>query len=148
SAGGGQLWSPKPMRAEVTTTRLDVTRPIGRDHPSRSSVEEPPMILPARPLRLRSGHFASAYLKASLLALAGAAIAALILWWQGGAVRRTLHDGALWKTGVVADGGYVKGRETSHDFIVNSYDLDVEYTDQDGRAHHEKLEFETLFGSA
>ena len=39
---------------------------------------------------------------------------------------------ATWQTGADADGATVEGHETSHNFILNSYHLDVEFVDQTG----------------
>ena len=62
-------------------------------------------------------------------------------------VRGLLAATALWQRGTEAADTGVDGHETSHNFILNSYKLDVEYVDQAGQQHNGKVEFNSLFAS-
>jgi len=104
-------------------------------------------ILPPRPLRLQSSFVLGCWLKALIFFAIGAAILAGITLWQGGEARAILRDGEVWEHGEVAADSNVSGKERSQNFIVNSYDLKVDYTDQQGGTHHAKLEFTLLFRS-
>lgn len=104
-------------------------------------------ILPPRPLRLQSSYVLGCWLKALIFFALGAAILVGITIWQGGEARAILRDGEVWEHGEVAVDSNVSGKERSQNFIVNSYDLKVDYTDQQGGAHHAKLEFTLLFRS-
>lgn len=66
--------------------------------------------------------------------------------WQWGSAQAILHDQALWARGAVAE-ARVDGRETSRSFILNSYDLKVQYYDDAAQLHERELEFDLLFAS-
>jgi hypothetical protein len=104
-------------------------------------------ILPPRPLRLQSSFVLGCWLKALIFFALGVAILVGITIWQGGEARAILRDGEIWDHGEVATDSNVSGKERSQNFIVNSYDLKVDYTDQKGAEHHAKLEFTLLFRS-
>jgi hypothetical protein len=61
--------------------------------------------------------------------------------------RKLMAASALWQTGTEADDASVDGHETSHNFILNSYDLNVEFVDRAGGTHQGKVEFDSLFAS-
>jgi len=100
-----------------------------------------------RPLRLHPGFIRKTYLgmAACVIFGLGAAIGASV--WQLGEARKLLAASALWQTGTEAEDASLEGRETSHNFLFNDYNLDVEYVDQQGALHKAKLEFNTLFAS-
>jgi hypothetical protein len=104
-------------------------------------------ILPPRPLRLSGSFVIGCWLKAAAFFAVGAAILVAVSVWQGGEVKHILADADIWDHGEVAIDHNVSGKERSQNFIANSYDLKVQYVDQEGTAHSGKLEFMLLFRS-
>jgi hypothetical protein len=104
-------------------------------------------ILPSRPLRLRRGFVIWSYFGAISLGLVGAVALVAYVVWQLGEARQIQTDQAIWDHGTPAESSSVSGRETSHNFLLNSYELDVEYVDAQGKTHRKKAEFSSLFAS-
>ncbi|HEX2573099.1 MAG TPA: DUF3592 domain-containing protein [Polyangia bacterium] len=104
-------------------------------------------LLPPRPLRLRRGFVLWSYFGAITLGLAGAAALVAYVAWQLGEARQIQTDHAIWDHGTLAESSNVSGHETSHNFILNSYTLDVDYVDDKGQTHRGKTEFSSLFAS-
>jgi hypothetical protein len=100
-----------------------------------------------RPLRLNTGFVRKTYLGMLACALLGLAMAIGLPIIGFNEARGLLAATALWQTGTEAADAGVEGHETSHNFIFNTYKLDVEYVDQAGQAHNGKLEFSSLFAS-
>jgi hypothetical protein len=100
-----------------------------------------------RPLRLNSGFVRKTYLGMIGCALFGLAMAIALPAMEIAEARGLLAATALWQTGTEAADSSIDGRETSHNFILNSYKLNVEYVDQAGQTHNGKLEFTSLFAS-
>jgi hypothetical protein len=100
-----------------------------------------------RPLRLHPGFIRKSYLGIAAAAIFGLAGAIAFPAWQIAEARNLMAAAALWQSGTEADDASVEGRETSHNFLLNEYNLNVEYTDQQGGAHKAKLEFTSLFAS-
>lgn len=105
------------------------------------------MLLPERPLKLKSSFVWKSRLGGVLGIVAGLAMLVGVGWWQSGEVRRLLDEKALWARGVAASGVEVSGRETTNRFLFHSYKLKVAYRDADGRRHGGKVEFDTVVGS-
>jgi hypothetical protein len=100
-----------------------------------------------RPLRLHPGFVRKTYLgvaAAVIFGLLGAVGASI---WQFNEARALMAAIALWQSGTEAQDANVEGHETSHNFLLNSYDLNVEYVDQQGGLHKRRLEFSSLFAS-
>lgn len=89
----------------------------------------------------------NSYLGAALMFLVGFGMSIVFPIWQATEAKRILVDQELWKTGTPAEDVRVSGRETSHNFLLNSYHLNVVYTDAVGGEHTGPLEFDTLFES-
>ena len=104
-------------------------------------------LLPSRPLRLRRGFVLWSYLGALLLGLTGAVSLTAYTVWQLGEAHQIRADHAIWDHGTPAESSNVSGKETSHNFLYNSYELDVEYADAQGQTHRGKAEFSSLFAS-
>jgi len=100
-----------------------------------------------RPLRLHPAFVRKTYLGMIACVVFGLAAAIGMPAWQMGEARRLMAASALWESGTEAEDASVDGRETSHNFLLNSYNLNVEYVDQQGGMHKPKLEFSTLFAS-
>jgi len=103
-------------------------------------------ILP-RPLRVRPAFVRNCILGSIVCFLGGAAIAIGGPIWQLGEAKRIVAEQELWKTGAAASDVEVSGRETSHNFLLNSYHLDVAFADTAGAPHKTTVEFDTLFAS-
>lgn len=104
-------------------------------------------LLPSRPLRLRRGFVLWSCFGAISLGLIGAVALVAYIVWQLGEAHQIRTDQAIWDHGTPAESSSVSGRETSHNFLLNSYELDVEYVDAQGKTHHRKAEFSSLFAS-
>ena len=105
------------------------------------------MLLPERPLKLKSSFVWKSRLGGVLGIVVGLAMVVGVVWWQSGEARRLLAEKALWARGVAASGVTVSGRETTNRFLFHSYKLKVSYLDADGRRHGGKVEFDTVVGS-
>jgi hypothetical protein len=103
-------------------------------------------ILP-RPLRVKPAFVRNCIAGAIVCFAAGGAIAIGGPVWQAAEAQKLLGDQALWKSGALAADVRVSGRETSHNFLLNSYNLDVSYADAVGAEHKTTIEFDTLFAS-
>jgi hypothetical protein len=104
-------------------------------------------VIPSRPLRLRRGFVIWSYLGAATLGLVGTASLVAYVIWQLGEARQIQTDQAIWDHGTPAESSNVSGKETSHNFLLNSYELDVDYADAQGQTHRGKAEFSSLFAS-
>jgi hypothetical protein len=104
-------------------------------------------VLLPRPLRVHARFVRNSYLGAATMFACGLVMSIAFPIWQTGEAKRILADEALWKGGTPAGDASVSGRETSHNFLLNSYHLDVVYTDDHGTEHKAPLEFDTLFSS-
>lgn len=99
------------------------------------------------PLELTRRFVARSWL-GGLFALAiGLAAAAGFTVWQAGAARDIVRDQQLWSRGVVAEDLHVSGRETSHNFVLNSYEVTATFTTQDGQSRSVKLSFDAFLQS-
>jgi hypothetical protein len=67
--------------------------------------------------------------------------------WQVGAARAILRDQHTWSTGVATEDLRVSGHETSHNFVLNSYELTATFTTSDGQARSEKISFDAFLQS-
>jgi hypothetical protein len=107
----------------------------------------PAPVLPARPLRIQAAFVRRNHVLAALLTLPG--LLALFGYpiWQVGEARAILADQALWKSGEVASEVSVHGEQTSRDFLLHSYKLQVGYLDRKGARHERRVEFDTLITS-
>jgi hypothetical protein len=102
------------------------------------------LVLPERPLRVHPRFLRTSWILAAAFAVLG--LAGLIGYplWQLDEARTILEDQRIWATGVPASDASVEGRETSHNFFLYSYRLDVAYTDREGREHQRALSFAAL----
>lgn len=83
-----------------------------------------------------------------ILALAVGVAATLgFIAWQIGAIRDIARDQRVWSEGLVAGDVRVEGHETSHNFVLNSYELTVTFTTREGQSRSEKRSFETFWES-
>jgi hypothetical protein len=64
-----------------------------------------------------------------------------------GDARAILRDQQVWSHGLVAEDVRVSGRETSRDFVLNSYELTATFTTRDGQSRSEKVSFDTFLQS-
>ncbi len=99
------------------------------------------------PLRLHPGFVRKSYLGLCALVLFGLAAAIVYPVMEIGEARKLMSATALWQTGTDAEDATVEGHETSHNFLLNSYHLNVEFVDQQGGQHKGKVEFDSLFAS-
>jgi hypothetical protein len=102
------------------------------------------MLLPPRPLRLRSSFVWLNQLGGIFLLLAGIAVAIGYGWWQADEVKALLTQSRIWRDGVAAQRAEVGGQVRTKQFIFHSYELDVSYVDASGATHEHELEFDTL----
>jgi hypothetical protein len=103
-------------------------------------------ILPGQ-LRVRSSFVRRSYAAAALSFLLGLGFAIGFPAWQISEAKGIIADKALWASGTPALDASVHGKETSHNFLLNSYDLQVEYATAEGELHEQKIKFDTLFVS-
>jgi hypothetical protein len=99
------------------------------------------------PLRLHPGFVRRSYLGLCAAVIFGLAAAIIYPVMELGEARKLMDATATWQTGTDAEGASVEGHETSHNFILHSYRLNVEFVDQKGEPHKGKVEFDSLFGS-
>jgi hypothetical protein len=99
------------------------------------------------PLRLHPGFVRRSYLGLCAAVIFGLAAAIIYPVMELGEARKLMDAVATWQTGTDAEDATVEGHETSHNFILNSYRLNVEFTDQKGEQHKGKVEFDSLFAS-
>src|SRR3954470_16143373 len=67
--------------------------------------------------------------------------------WQIGAARAILRDQQVWSHGVAVEDLRVSGHETSHNFVLNSYELTATFTTGDGQSRSEKISFDAFLQS-
>jgi hypothetical protein len=99
------------------------------------------------PLRLHPSFVRKSYLGLCAAVIFGLAAAIIYPVLELGEARRLMNATALWQTGTDAEDASVEGHETSHNFILNSYRLNVGFVAQSGREHKGKVEFDSLFAS-
>ena len=99
------------------------------------------------PLRLHPGFVRKSYLGLGAAAIFGLAAAIIYPVMELGEARKLMDATATWQTGTDAEDATVEGHEMSHNFILNSYQLNVEFVDQKGEQHKGKVEFDSLFAS-
>ena len=99
------------------------------------------------PLRLHPGFVRKSYLGLCAAVIFGLAAAIIYPVMELGEARKLMDATALWQTGTDAEDASVEGHETSHNFILNSYRLNVEFADQTGALHKGKVDFDSLFAS-
>jgi len=99
------------------------------------------------PLRLHPGFVRRSYLGLCAAVIFGLAASIIYPVLELGEARKLLDATAIWQTGTDAEDATAEGHETSHNFILNSYHLDVEFVDQKGGQHKGKVEFDSLFAS-
>ena len=66
--------------------------------------------------------------------------------WQFGEIDRLLDHNDVWAHGERAAGSRVKGKSRTSRFILNDYELEVEYVDRKGARHAAPLPFSTRAG--
>jgi hypothetical protein len=103
--------------------------------------------LPPRPLRLSAGFVRRSIVGTALCVVFCLAACVGYPAWQAFQARAILDDEALWNGGLAARQASAEGKETSHDFILNEYDVVVTYRDQAGHEHKGRTKFDTLFSS-
>jgi hypothetical protein len=99
------------------------------------------------PLRLHPGFVRKSYLGLCAAVIFGLAAAIIYPVMELGEARKLMDATATWQAGTDAEDATVEGHETSHNFILNSYRLNVEFVDQKGESHKGKVEFDSLFAS-
>jgi hypothetical protein len=101
-------------------------------------------VLPDRPLKVHPRFLLVSRLWGVACAVLG--LAALVGYplWQLDEAQTILSDQRIWETGVPAVGAGVEGHGTTHNFLLHSYHLTVDYTDLEGRDHRHELSFESL----
>jgi hypothetical protein len=83
-----------------------------------------------------------------ILALAaGAAVGLGFIVWQIAAARDIVADQRVWSEGLAAEDLQISGHETSHNFILNSYELSATFTTRDGESRVGKLSFDAFLQS-
>jgi hypothetical protein len=105
------------------------------------------MVLPARPLQLKSSFVWLNRLLGIGLVLAGLAAGVGYAWWQYDAVRELWEQSQIWAVGVPALSTTVGGEVKTSRAIFHEYKLEVHYVDALGVTHEHKLEFDTLGGA-
>lgn len=100
-----------------------------------------------RPLRLSNAFVNRSLGAAVLFFVTGTALALGAPAWQAFEARKIRADQSLWNRGLEAAHGQVRGSGTTHNFILSSYELDVDYVDGTGAAHRGRAEFNLLFTS-
>jgi hypothetical protein len=101
----------------------------------------------AAPLELARRFVVRSWLGGVLAVAVGIAIGLGAIAWQAGVARGILADQRLWSHGLVADDLQISGHETSHNFILNSYELTATFTTSDGQHRSEKLSFDAFLQS-
>ena len=130
------MWAARSRR----TARLTPPQAWVYDRGVRSKVLQ-------LPLRLHPGFVRKSYLGLCAAVIFGLAAAIIYPVMEFGEARKLMDATALWQTGTDAESASVEGHETSHNFILNSYRLNVEFVDQTGGQHKGKVEFDSLFAS-
>lgn len=102
-------------------------------------------VLPERPLKLKRSFILGSVLGGGAALVAGIAAGAAYLIWQGYEAKAILEDGERWEHATPVEGG-AEGSESSHMFVLNTYDLRVRYLDPNGSAREAKVEFTTFIG--
>src|SRR5262245_38079472 len=92
-------------------------------------------LLPLRPFKVRASFVLRRVSGIFLLFVFGCGSLIGAALWQQNEIRKLLGEQALWKDGAIAPSCRVSGKETSHHFIGNDYDLNVSFVDQNGRLH-------------
>jgi hypothetical protein len=103
-------------------------------------------LLPS-PLRLKSSFVWKTQLGGLVLILVGLVAVAGYAWWQYGSVKELVDQSRIWSEGTTALKTTVEGSVTSHSFILNDYNLDVTFLDENQVSHQGKLEFSTLIST-
>ncbi|HTQ31544.1 MAG TPA: hypothetical protein VMI53_10070 [Opitutaceae bacterium] len=102
-------------------------------------------LLPA-PLRLQSSFVWKNRLGGLVLILAGIGAAVGFGWYESGAVKELLDQSRIWQEGTPAWRTEVSGHVTSHDFVLNEYDLNVTFVDANQVSHDNNVKFDTFIG--
>lgn len=68
-------------------------------------------------------------------------------WLLAHTARKIAHDQRLWATGHDAYAVRIGGTSTSHSFVINDYDIDVHYVDEQQGPHDGKARFTLLVSS-
>ncbi|HZP59475.1 MAG TPA: hypothetical protein VFB27_04050 [Opitutaceae bacterium] len=98
------------------------------------------------PLRLKSSFVWKSQLGGVVLILAGLGAAIGFGWWNSSSVKALLDQSRIWKEGVPAERTEVNGHVTSHDFVLNEYDLNVTFVDANQVSHDNNVKFDTFIG--
>ena len=104
-------------------------------------------LLPS-PLRLNSSFVWKTQLGGIALIIFGLGCSVGFAWWESSAIRKLVDQSRIWPRGAVALQTSVTGNVTSHSFILNDYDLDVTFLDENQVSHQAKLEFDTFISKA
>jgi hypothetical protein len=105
------------------------------------------MTLLPTPLRLKSSFVWKTQLGGIALIMVGLVAVAGYAWWQYASVKELIDQSRIWREGTMALKTTVEGSVTSHSFILNDYDLDVTFLDENQVLHQGKLEFSTLIST-
>ena len=104
-------------------------------------------ILPARPLRLRSGEHVKTALWILFMLAFAAGLALGTAWFvkSGGSIMR---DKDIWARGIPAESGSIHAKRTSKliPWLIANYDGKVDYTDAEGARYEGDVDFWTMFG--
>jgi len=102
-------------------------------------------VLPPRPLRVSSVFVVRKLWLMTIFTLLLLGEAALVVVLLGGEVRELWQHGRIWESGRPAESASMHGKVTSHNFVLHSYKLTVEFVDAEHQPHTGQLEFSTLF---
>lgn len=98
------------------------------------------------PLRLKSSFVWKNRLGGLVLILAGIGAAVGFGWYERDAVNELIDQSRIWRNGVEASRTEVSGHVTSHDFVLNEYDLNVTFIDANLVQHENNVKFDTFIG--
>jgi len=101
----------------------------------------------AAPLELARRFVMRSWLGGGFALAIGIAVAVGSIVWQTGAARDIMRDQQVWSHGLVAEDLHVSGRETSRNFVLNSYELTATFTTRDGQSRSEQLSFDAFLQS-
>jgi hypothetical protein len=103
-------------------------------------------ILPAPPRATSAGRLVKKLFASLFLAFLGVALLGGMGWYASTLVGSLQHDRDLFARGTPAADGSVEGEARTRRMVFHDYKLTLSYTDQDGKEHTSRQEFETLLG--
>lgn len=101
--------------------------------------------LPARPWTLKGSVTTRFALLLVLWSLMSLAVVACWFFLTYPALTDILRQQRIWDRGVRAADAVVRGKTTSHKFVLDSFDLHVSWHDEKRRPHEKRVEFSILF---